>query len=110
MAVTEKDVRKVAKLARLKIAAEDENHLVGELNSILGWIDQLTSVNTEGVEPMAGAFSDSLSTPRRADEITDGQQADAILQNAPLSTGQGGTSGVTKGRTLDFFTVPRVVE
>jgi aspartyl-tRNA(Asn)/glutamyl-tRNA(Gln) amidotransferase subunit C len=68
------------------------------LNGILGWIEQLQAVPTEGVEPMAGgAPTDTPSLPLRADAVSDGGQAEAILANAPDRIGA-------------WFGVPKVVE
>ena len=88
-------VRKVAKLAHIKIAEERLPALAGELTSIMGWIEQLAEVDTEGVEPMASAVAVSL--PWREDEVTDGGNAAAVLANAPV-------------RRDGFFVVPKVVE
>jgi aspartyl-tRNA(Asn)/glutamyl-tRNA(Gln) amidotransferase subunit C len=69
-----------------------------ELNGILGWIEQLQGVNTEGVEPMAGGAPRGEPAMRqRADAVTDGGIAAQVLANAP-------------DRAQDYFAVPKVVE
>ena len=73
----------------------DLESLAGELSHILGWIEQLSEVNTENVPPMSGGTD--LKLPWRADVVTDGNQAERVLANAPDA--QDG-----------FFTVPKVVE
>ncbi len=97
-------VRRVAALARIRLEEEEVARLQGELNGILGWIEQLQSVDTEGVEPMAGgapsggdARGGAAGMPMRADVVTDGGIREKILANAPDREG-------------DFFGVPKVVE
>ena len=69
--------------------------LAAELNSILGWVEQLGEVDVTGVEPMTSVTPMALK--RRADEVTDGDRQADILANAP---------DAREG----FFTVPKVVE
>ena len=88
-------VRRIAKLARIRVADEDVPRLQGELNSILGWIELLSEVDVDGVEPLTGGAQIALRL--RADAVTDGNIADAVLANAPDRVGA-------------FFTVPKVVE
>lgn len=95
MAVDEAIVARVAGLARLKLEASEGAHLTGELNKILGWIDQLQAVNTDGVEPMTAVIP--LKREWRADVVTDGGMPDAVLQNAPEAA-------------HGFFAVPKVIE
>lgn len=95
MSVTEDDVRKAAKLARIAL---DEAHIPevkDKLNGILSWIEQLNEVDVDGVEPMTSAVEAVL--PLRADQVSEGGQPEAVLANAPRS-GEG------------FFIVPKVVE
>jgi aspartyl-tRNA(Asn)/glutamyl-tRNA(Gln) amidotransferase subunit C len=88
-------VRKVAHLARLAIPEERVEALTGELNGILGWIEQLQEVDVTGIEPMASAVATAL--PMREDVVTDGAMPHKVLANAP--------------RAEDgFFVVPKVVE
>ncbi|MDD3371795.1 MAG: Asp-tRNA(Asn)/Glu-tRNA(Gln) amidotransferase subunit GatC [Alphaproteobacteria bacterium] len=95
MSIDQKIVAKIANLARIKIPAEEQTHVAGELNNILTWVEQLNEVNVEGVEPLASVNDSSLRT--RADVVNDGGIPQDILANAPSST-------------ADFFTVPKVVE
>lgn len=95
MSVNEKDVRKIAKLARLAIADEKVPVMVDELNGILNWIEMLGEVNVEGVEPMTSVVAKDL--PMRDDVINDGFIQQQIVKNAPKSS-------------HGFFIVPKSVE
>ena len=95
MSVDTATVKKVASLARIAISDADADRLVPELNNILGWIEQLGEGDTSSVEPMTAVIPNTLRL--RADVVTEGNQRDAVLQNAPQ-----GEHG--------FFTVPKVVE
>jgi aspartyl-tRNA(Asn)/glutamyl-tRNA(Gln) amidotransferase subunit C len=95
MAIDAATVRRVAKLARIREPEERLEPLARELSSILGWIEQLGEVDTQGVEPMASAVAVKL--PMREDVVTDGGDAGAILANAPA-------------KADGFFIVPKVVE
>ena len=95
MAIDAATVRRVAKLARIREQEERLEPLAQELSSILGWIEQLGEVDTDGVEPMASAVAVKL--PMREDVVTDGGSSAKVLSNAP--------------RAADgFFIVPKVVE
>jgi aspartyl-tRNA(Asn)/glutamyl-tRNA(Gln) amidotransferase subunit C len=95
MAVDKDTVAEIAWLARIRITEVESEALTGELSNILDWVEQLAALDTEGVPPMTSVVAREL--PLRADEVTDGGQAAAIVQNAP-ETAHG------------FFTVPKVVE
>jgi aspartyl-tRNA(Asn)/glutamyl-tRNA(Gln) amidotransferase subunit C len=95
MSLDASTVRRIAKLARIRVEDADVARLQGELNGILGWIEQLNEVNVDGVEPLTGGARIALRL--REDAVTDGQIPDAILSNAPDRVGA-------------FFTVPKVVE
>jgi aspartyl-tRNA(Asn)/glutamyl-tRNA(Gln) amidotransferase subunit C len=95
MSVDTATVKKVASLARIAISDADAERLAPELNHILGWIEQLGEVDTSSVEPMTAVIPNTLRL--REDVVTEGNQRDAVLQNAPQ-----GEHG--------FFTVPKVVE
>ena len=100
MSVTDKEVRHVAKLARLAISEEEIARMVPELNNILGWVEQLGEVNTEGVEPLTAVIANELRLRDDvvdADPLTGGDCRDDILANAPDA--QHG-----------FFAVPKVIE
>ena len=93
--VTSEDVKKIARLSRLHVEAEQLQPLADDLNGILGWIEQLGEVDVDGVEPMTSAVD--MSAPMRKDEITDGGKRDDVLKNAPK-------------KDDGFFVVPRSVE
>jgi aspartyl-tRNA(Asn)/glutamyl-tRNA(Gln) amidotransferase subunit C len=91
-------VRRVAALARIRLPEEEVARVQGELNGILGWIEQLQAVDTEGVEPMAGGTPEGIAAmPMREDVVTDGGIAEKVLANAPDREGV-------------YFGVPKVVE
>ena len=95
MAVDDKMVLRVAGLARLKLAPEEVPHLTGELNSILGWIDQLQAVDTGDVEPMNAVIP--ITREWRVDVIADGNIQEDVLATAPQAA-------------HGFFAVPKVIE
>jgi aspartyl-tRNA(Asn)/glutamyl-tRNA(Gln) amidotransferase subunit C len=95
MSVDAKTVRRIAHLARIAVADGEVEHLRGELNGILAWVEQLNEVDVAGVEPMTSVTP--MAMKKRADAVTDGGIADDILKNAPA-------------REDHFFVVPRVVE
>lgn len=95
MSLDREDVRRIAFLARIRIDDAEMDGLAGELNNIIGWVEQLSEVDTEGVEPMTSVAEMTLA--RRSDTVFDGNVAEKILANAPEREG-------------DFFTVPKVVE
>ena len=88
-------VRRIARLARIGIEENEIGRLQGELNSILGWIEQLSEVDVEGVAPMVGA--EQMALRLRADVVTDGEVQEEVLSNAPDRAGV-------------FYAVPKVVE
>jgi len=95
MQVDEATVRRIARLARIKISDDEAHNLQGELSQILDWVKQLDEVDTSKVEPMTRVVVQPLHM--RADKITDGEIADAVTANAPLAEDH-------------FFVVPKVVE
>ena len=95
MSVTADEVRRIARLARIAEPEDRLDALVGELNGILQWIEQLNEVDVEGVEPMTSVTPQRLK--RRVDEVTQGDMPEAVLKNAPDSR-------------EGFFAVPKVVE
>jgi aspartyl-tRNA(Asn)/glutamyl-tRNA(Gln) amidotransferase subunit C len=95
MQVDEATVRRIARLARIKITDEEARALEGELSGILNWVEQLGEVNTDGVEPMTRIIPMTLKM--RRDEVTDGDKADDIVRNAPETEDH-------------FFVVPKVIE
>ena len=95
MSVDADTVRRVAHLARLAVAEDEVEHLRGELNAILAFVEQLAEAEVDGVEPMTSVTPAAMKM--RKDEVTDGGIADAIMANAPA-------------REDHFFLVPKVVE
>ena len=95
MSIDEKTVVKIARLARIHIPEAERASVAQEMSGILGWIAQLQEVNTDGIEALASVSPVTL--PRRADVVTEGNQQDAILKNAPASE-------------HGCFVVPKVVE
>lgn len=96
-------VRRIASLARIRLEEAEVARMQAELNGILGWIEQLQSVDTDGVEPMAGgAPTDQAAMRMRDDAVTDGGMPEKILANAPDPQGNGEGDA--------YFGVPKVVE
>jgi aspartyl-tRNA(Asn)/glutamyl-tRNA(Gln) amidotransferase subunit C len=95
MAVDANTVRRIAHLARIAVAEDEVDHLKGELNAMLSFVEQLAEVNVEGVEPMTSVTP--MTMKKRADIVTDGGIAQDIVGNAPMSED-------------NFFLVPKVVE
>ena len=95
MSIDNKTVKKVSKLAKIRINEREESKLIEELNNILGWVDELKKVNTEQIEPMLSVFNESMIM--RKDEVASETSEELVLKNAPKSK-----SG--------FFVVPKVVE
>ena len=95
MKVDEKEVRKIAKLARINVSNEEVKNLEQELTSILDWIEQLNEVNTDNVEPLTSVVETTMK--QRDDLVNKGGHPDVIVANAPLSEDH-------------FFMVPKVVE
>jgi aspartyl-tRNA(Asn)/glutamyl-tRNA(Gln) amidotransferase subunit C len=95
MSVDADQVRRIAHLARIALNEGEAEHLVGEINAVLGWVEQLQAVDVEGVEPMTSVTPMRLKM--RDDVVTDGGYPERVLRNAPQTE---------KG----FFVVPKVVE
>ena len=95
MSVDTETVRRVAHLARIAVTDEEAETMRGELNTILGWVEQLNEVNVDGVEPMTSVIDTKMK--QRNDGITDGDRADEVVLNAPI-------------KNDNFFAVPKVVE
>jgi aspartyl-tRNA(Asn)/glutamyl-tRNA(Gln) amidotransferase subunit C len=95
MPVDASTVRRIAHLARIAVADEEVADLQTELNAMLAFVEQLSEVDVEGVEPMTSVTPMELK--QRADKVTDGGIADDIVRNAPATEDH-------------FFLVPKVVE
>jgi aspartyl-tRNA(Asn)/glutamyl-tRNA(Gln) amidotransferase subunit C len=95
MEVDEATVRRIARLARIKVSDAEAKALEQELSGIFEWIKQLDEVDTSAVQPMTRVVAMTLK--RRQDAVTDGGIADEIVANAPAVEAH-------------FFVVPKVVE
>ncbi len=95
MQVDQATVRRIARLARIKITGEEAKEFEKELSGILDWVEQLDELNTDDVEPMTQVVPAALKW--REDVVTDGGIPSRVLANAPLSED-------------GFFVVPKVVE
>ncbi|MFL6728379.1 MAG: Asp-tRNA(Asn)/Glu-tRNA(Gln) amidotransferase subunit GatC [Sphingomicrobium sp.] len=95
MSVSPDQVRHIAELARIAMNEKELERLGPELNAIIGWVEQLAEVNTDGVEPLTAVIDQKLRL--RDDVVTDGDIREEVLANAPEA--QHG-----------FFAVPKVIE
>jgi aspartyl-tRNA(Asn)/glutamyl-tRNA(Gln) amidotransferase subunit C len=95
MQVDEATVRRIARLARIKVTDAEAKALEKELSGILDWVKQLDEVDVGNVEPMTRVIPMTLK--KREDTVTDGEIPEQVLANAPQREG-------------DFFVVPKVVE
>jgi len=95
MSVDAATVRRIAQLARIAVRDDEIQHLEGELNAMLAFVEQLSEVDVAGVEPMTSVTP--MEMKKRADVVNDGNIADDIVKNAPATEGH-------------FFLVPKVVE
>ena len=95
MSVDATTVRRIAHLARIAVTDAEVPHLQGELNAMLAFVEQLSEVNIDGVEPMTSVTP--MEMKKRADIVTDDEIVDNILKNAPATQDH-------------FFLVPKVVE
>lgn len=95
MSVDQATVKRVARLARIKVKDEDVPRLAGELNAILAFVEQLNEVDVTGVEPLTSVVA--VKMKMRDDTVTDGGIPKDVTKNAPASED-------------DFFMVPKVVE
>jgi aspartyl-tRNA(Asn)/glutamyl-tRNA(Gln) amidotransferase subunit C len=95
MSVDQNTVRRIARLARLKVSDDEAPKLEGELNAILKWIEMLNEVDVSNVEPLTSVVA--MKMKMRDDVVTDGGIPEKVTANAP-------------GAEDGFFTVPKVVE
>ena len=95
MSVDAATVRRIAHLARIAVAETEIPHLQGELNAMLAFVEQLSEVNVEGVEPMTSVTP--MAMKKRPDVVNYGEIPDDIVRNAPATEDH-------------FFLVPKVVE
>ena len=100
MSVDKDTVNKIARLSRIAISDAEAEKMVGELNGILAWVEQLGEVDCTGVEPMTAVIPNKLRLREdvvNADLLTGGNVRDKVLANAPAKEGS-------------FFGVPKVIE
>jgi aspartyl-tRNA(Asn)/glutamyl-tRNA(Gln) amidotransferase subunit C len=95
MSVDADTVRRIAHLARIAVAEDEVDHLKDEINGMLDFVEQLQEVDVEGVEPMTSVTP--MAMKKRHDAVTDGNDAAAVLKNAPQSDD-------------GFYLVPKVIE
>jgi aspartyl-tRNA(Asn)/glutamyl-tRNA(Gln) amidotransferase subunit C len=95
MSVDKETVKRVARLARIAVTDEEAESLQGELNTILGFVEQLNEVDVTGIEPMTSVIG--MKPRMRDDVVNDGGKAADIVANAPAREG-------------NFFVVPKVIE
>lgn len=95
MQVDEATVRRIARLARIKVTDAEAKGLEKELTQILEWVEQLGEVDTASVEPMTRVVP--VAMKMRDDNVTDGEIAKVVTANAPMTED-------------DFYVVPKVVE
>ncbi|RYE10192.1 MAG: Asp-tRNA(Asn)/Glu-tRNA(Gln) amidotransferase subunit GatC [Hyphomicrobiales bacterium] len=95
MSVDAATVKRIGRLARIRVEAEEVEKYQGEINAILGFVEQLDEVNVDGVEPMTSVTPMQLR--RRDDNVTDGGYPEKVVANAPLTED-------------NFFMVPKVIE
>lgn len=95
MSVTENDIKKVAKLARIEVSDEKKTYLANQLDGLIKWIEKLSEVNTDNIPALTNVHEASLRMAK--DEVSDGNISDAVLKNA-------------KNAKYGYFTVPKVIE
>jgi aspartyl-tRNA(Asn)/glutamyl-tRNA(Gln) amidotransferase subunit C len=95
MSIDAATVRRIAHLARVAVADDEIEHLRGEINAVLAFVEQLSEVDIDGVEPMTSVTP--MQMKKRQDAVTDGGDPETVLRNAPAREG-------------NFFLVPKVVE
>jgi aspartyl-tRNA(Asn)/glutamyl-tRNA(Gln) amidotransferase subunit C len=95
MSVDLATVRRIAHLARIRVSEEEAPYLQNELNAILSFVEELSAVDVEGVEPMTSVLP--MAMKKRQDVVTDGYKVEKVLANAPAAED-------------GFFVVPKVIE
>jgi aspartyl-tRNA(Asn)/glutamyl-tRNA(Gln) amidotransferase subunit C len=95
MSVDAATVRRIAHLARIAVSDAEVPHLQGELNAMLAFVEQLSEVDVDGVEPMTSVTP--MEMKKRADVVDDGEIVEKVIANAPATEDH-------------FFLVPKVVE
>lgn len=95
MALTEKDVRKIAELNAMAVSDDEVNRYLPQLDSLMNWVEQLGEVNTDGIEPLASVNDGKQRL--RVDIISDGNMPEKVLANAPEEQAH-------------YYVVPKVIE
>jgi aspartyl-tRNA(Asn)/glutamyl-tRNA(Gln) amidotransferase subunit C len=95
MSLSKENITKIAKLARIHVEESEKDYLVGQLNGILKWIEQLQEVNTDGVPQLLSVSA--MKLPWREDVVSDGGIQEKVLKNAPQSD-------------YGCFVVPKVID
>lgn len=95
MALDLQTIRRIARLAKIRLHDSEAERLCQELDGILAWVEMLEEVDVSAIAPMTGAITIALEM--RPDRVTDGGQAELVLGNAPERAGE-------------FFVVPKVLE
>ncbi len=95
MKINQQDVEHVARLARLSLSPEDLKIMTGQMDAVLGYVDKLNELDTDGIEPMAHAVP--MTNAFREDEITEPIGVERTLQNAPQQAD-------------NYFKVPKIIE
>lgn len=95
MAIDAETVKRIAFLSRLKVEDDKIEATETEFNKILGWVEQLSEVNVDGVEPLVSVNDGQIAC--REDVVTTGNHSKEVLANAPQSA-------------YGYFTVPKVIE
>ena len=95
MSLTSQDIKKIAKLSRIRIHDDECPHIAQQLSGIFGWIDKLQQVDTTSVQTHRELLVES--TPERTDTIIEANQAEIVLSNAPQ-------------KEFNMYKVPKVVE
>lgn len=93
--VTEKDIKKVARLARIAVSDAELPILTTQVGNIINWAEQLNEVDTTNVEPLHNVHDLPLRLVK--DEVSDGNIAEDVLSN-------------TKNAKYGYFAVPKVIE
>ena len=99
MSLSNDDVLRIARLARIAIASGETGAVVERLNRVLALVDDMRKVDTRGVEPMAHAveLAAAAAQPMRADEVTEPDRREAYQAVAPAVEG-------------GLYLVPKVIE
>ena len=97
MSVNEDNVKKIARLSKISLSANEVEKYLTDLNQIIGWVDQLKEVDTEKVSPTFSSFGAGEGIKQRDDIVSDGGYRKEIISNAPKSE-------------EGFFLVPKVID